>query len=68
MIEQSIVFEGYIYWYEHKQAKDRIDICLGTNDPTKYCNGLYLYSTKDPGDGKAFVVVKTNDSKYPKLQ
>lgn len=46
---------------EHKLAKDRVDICLATKDPKRYCNGFYLYSTKDPGSGKAFVVVKHNN-------
>lgn len=58
-----IDYGGYRYWYEHRLAKDRIDICLATKDPTEYCNGLYLYSKKDPGDGMAFVVIKTNDPK-----
>jgi hypothetical protein len=56
-----IEYKGYKYWYEYKLAKDRVDICLATKDPKKYCNGFYLYSTKDPGSGKAYVVVKTNN-------
>jgi hypothetical protein len=59
-----IDFGGYRYWYQYKLGVDRQSICLGTKDPKKYCNGLYLYSTKDPGDGMAFVVVKTDDPKY----
>ncbi len=62
-----IDFEGYRYWYEYKLAKNRIDICLATKDPTKYCNGFYLYSDKDPGTGKEFVVTKTNNPNYPGL-
>lgn len=58
---QMIEYNGYLYWYQYKTAKDRVDICLGTTDPKKYCNGFYLYSTKDPGNGKAFVVTKTNN-------
>ena len=58
---EYIDYEGYRYWYEHKLAKDRVDICLATKDPKKYCNGFYLYSTKDPGSGKCFVVVKHNN-------
>lgn len=56
-----IDYRGFRYWYDHRSAKDRIDICLATTNPTQYCNGFYLYSTKDPGDGLAFVVVKTNN-------
>lgn len=58
---EYIDYEGYRYWYEYKLAKDRVDICLATKDPKKYCNGFYLYSTKDPGSGKCFVVVKHNN-------
>ena len=58
---EFIDFEGYRYWYQHKLAIDRKSICLGTMNPKEYCNGLYLYSTKDPGDGMAFVVVKTDN-------
>lgn len=58
---EYIDYEGYRYWYEHKLAKHRVDICLATKDPKRYCNGFYLYSTKDPGCGKAFVVVKHNN-------
>lgn len=54
-------YNGYKYWYEHKIAVDRKDICLATKDPEKYCNGFYLYSQKDPGSGKNFVVVETNN-------
>lgn len=61
-----IDYNGYRYWYEYKLAKNRIDVCLATKDPEKYCNGFYLYSDKDPGNGKAFVIVKT-DNPNPKL-
>jgi len=61
-----ITYDGYKYWYEYKIARDRVDICLATKDPGKYCNGFYLYSTKDPGTGKEFVVVKTDDPKFKK--
>jgi len=50
--------------YEQKQGKDKADTCLATTDPQRYCNGFYLYSTKDPGSGKAFVVVKTNNPDF----
>lgn len=53
--------DGYWYDYEHRLAKDREDICLATKDPEQYCNGTFLYSTKDPGDGKEFVVTDTNE-------
>lgn len=57
----KIEMDGYWYEYEHKLAKDRFDICLGTRDPKKYCNGTFKYSMKDPGNGKEFVVTDTND-------
>lgn len=52
---------GYWYEYEHKLAKHRIDMCLATKDPKKYCNGFFKYSMKDPGTGKEFVIIDTND-------
>lgn len=58
---EYIDYKGYRYWYEFKLAKDRVDICLATKDPKKYCNGFYKYSSKDPGSGKCFVVVKHNN-------
>jgi hypothetical protein len=45
------------YWYKYKLAKNG-DICLATKDPQEYCNGFYRYNTKDPGDGKEFVVIE----------
>ena len=51
-----IVYEGKEYHYEYRLAKDG-EKCLATKDPKKYCNGFYSYSIKDPGNGKAFVVV-----------
>jgi hypothetical protein len=59
--ENYIEYEDFKYWYEYRLAKDEISICLATKDPKKYCNGIYLYSTKDSGSGKEFVVVKTNN-------
>lgn len=56
-----IEHNGYAYWYEYKLAKHRVDFCLSTKNPQKYCNGYYLYSDKDPGDGKCFVIVKSTD-------
>lgn len=66
MIERAefIDWNGYRYWYVHRLGKDHLDICLGTEDPKKYCNGLYLFSRKDPGDGMAFVVVYTTDPNH----
>jgi len=58
--------DGFWYEYEYKSAKDNEDICLGTEDPEKYCNGIYLYSTKDPGNGLAFVVIDSNDPVFKK--
>lgn len=59
-ITDRIVHEGYWYDYHHRLAKNG-ELCLGTLDPKAYCNGLYAYSQKDPGDGMAFVIVDTND-------
>lgn len=58
---KRIEHEGYWYDYEHKLARDRKDFCLATKDPEEYCNGYYLYSQKDPGSGKCFVIVATNN-------
>jgi predicted RNase H-like nuclease (RuvC/YqgF family) len=62
--------EGIRYWYEYRLAQDRVDICLATTDPNEYCNGTYLYSTKDPGNGMAFVVIRTEpvDDAFKKEQ
>lgn len=59
--ENFVDYEGFRYWYEYRQGKHRADICLATEDPKKYCNGFYIYSDKDPGNGSAFVVTKTNN-------
>jgi len=61
---KQIKYKGFTYWYEYKLAHNG-DICLATEDPEKYCNGFYSYSQKDPGGGKVFVVVKT-DNPNPK--
>lgn len=58
---KHIEYDGYIYWFEHKLARNRIDLCLATKDPQTYCNGYFLYSDKDPGSGMEFVIVKTNN-------
>lgn len=55
-------FEGCRYWYEYRLA-NKGEICLATEDPEKYCNGVYAYSPKDPGNGKAFVVLLSNNHK-----
>lgn len=56
-----IDFNGHRYWYEYKLARDRVDICLATTNPNDYCNGYFLYSTKDPGTGMEYVIVKTDN-------
>ncbi len=58
---ECIEYKGHLYWYDYKLAKHGVDTCLATKDPKKYCNGIYLFSTKDEGNGKAFVIVKTNN-------
>lgn len=52
---------GYWYEYHRKAARHRSSICLSTKNPAEYCNGTFLYSTKDPGSGIEFVVINTND-------
>jgi hypothetical protein len=59
-ILDHIDYEGYRYCYEYRMGK-KGDICLATKDPKKYCNGFYGYSTKDPGNGFAFVVTAHNN-------
>ena len=56
-----VEMNGYRYEYEYKLAKNRIDICLATKEPENYCNGYYRYSDKDPGTGKEFVIIDTDD-------
>jgi len=58
LIPQKGVIEhdGMIYWFEYKLAKDG-NLCLATKNPYRYCNGTYAFSSKDPGTGKAFVII-----------
>jgi len=49
------------YAYEYRKARHEIDFCLATKDPQKYCNGHYLYSRKNPGNGLAFVITFTTN-------
>ena len=58
---KKIEYKGFTYYYEYKLAKNRVDICLATKDPERYCNGFYLYCEKDPGNGMAFVVISHNN-------
>ena len=60
MEDKFIDYKGFRYWYKHKLAEDK-DICLATTDPEKFCNGFFLYSNKDPGSGREFVVTKHNN-------
>jgi hypothetical protein len=57
----KIKFDGDEYQFEHKCARNNKDFCLATKDPTKYANGFYLYSDKDPGSGMEFVIVDTTN-------
>lgn len=59
-VRNMVTCHGFNYWYEYRLAKDG-DMCLSTNDPLSYCNGVYKFSSKDPGDGMAFVITKTNN-------
>lgn len=56
-----IQMNGYWYEYEYKAARHRVDICLATTNPQQYCNGVFLYSMKDPGSGIEFVITDTDD-------
>jgi hypothetical protein len=58
---EKIEHEGYVYYYEYRPAKNKVDLCLATKNPKEYCNGWYLYSDKDPGSSKCFVIIKTNN-------
>lgn len=59
--ENFVDYEGFRYWYEYREGKHRVDMCLSTEDPKKYCNGFHIYQDKDPGNGSAFVVTKTSN-------
>jgi len=54
---ERILYNGIWYYYRYQLAYNG-DRCLATKDPKKYMNGFYKYSDKDPGSGKAFVVIK----------
>jgi hypothetical protein len=65
MKAQGIIkYEGYTYQYEYRAAKHGIDICLATQDPEKYCNGFFLYSDKDPGNGLEYVVIGSDNPNH----
>lgn len=53
----SVEYDGTVYWYKDSLGVDRKTICLATTNPKEYCNGTYLYSTKDDGSGKVFEVI-----------
>lgn len=61
----SVECHGHKYWYYKGVPIHNASLCLATKDPEKYCNGVYRYSSKDPGDGTAFIMVKTTDTDYP---
>ncbi len=68
-IADFIDYKGHRYWYKYQLAEHRKSLCLATEDPCKYCNGIYLFSKKDPGDGKCFVIIKsTNPDLTKKLK
>ena len=60
-MENYIDYKGYRYYYEHRLAEHGVSVCLATKDPTAYCNGFFLYSDKDPGDGEEFVITRHNN-------
>jgi len=64
---QPVEVDGVIYWYEESLGVHRKTICLATKDPTKYCNGTYLYSDKDPGSGKVFEVVAQSQGRLEEI-
>jgi hypothetical protein len=62
--DSRIEKDGYWYEYVLGLGLHRQSICLATREPNRYCNGLYLYSSKDPGSGKCYIVVDTNNPEY----
>lgn len=56
----SIEIENKKAFYEYRKAKNG-EICLATKDPKKYCNGFYRFSSKDAGNGLAFVLINVSD-------
>ena len=62
--ENFVIIDGFKYYYEYKKARHKIDFCLGTKNPKEYCNGYYLYSDKDSGDGIEFVIVSTDNPDF----
>jgi hypothetical protein len=59
--ERGLVeLDGFRYWFKYIVAKEG-DMCLDTDDPMTHCNGFYAYSTNDPGNGRAFVIMETDD-------
>jgi hypothetical protein len=60
----AILYNGTLYWYEKRLAKNG-DVCLATKNPKEYCNGLFSYSSKDPGDGLEYVVINATHPEQP---
>lgn len=63
-----VEMDGYRYVYEYMIAQTG-DMCLSTKNPMEYCNGYHAYSIKDPGAGKCFVIIETDDPNvYPESE
>lgn len=62
--ENFVIIDGFKYFYEYKNARHKIDFCLGTKSPKEYCSGYYLYSDKDAGSGVEFVIVSTDNPDF----
>jgi len=62
--ENFVIIDGFKYFYEYKNARHKVDFCLGTKNPKEYCNGYYLYSEKDAGSGVEFVIVSTDNPDF----
>jgi hypothetical protein len=62
--KDAILYNGTLYWYEKRLAKNG-DVCLATKNPKEYCNGLFSYSSKDPGDGLEYVVINATHPEQP---
>ena len=61
IINRLVFHKGFWYLYVHKLARHRKDYCVASKNPQEYNNGYYLYSDKDPGSGKEFVIIETNN-------
>lgn len=62
--ENFVIIDGFKYFYEYRNARHKIDFCLGTKNPKEYCNGYFLFSEKQEGDGAEFVIISTDNPNF----